>query len=285
MVGGNDPGSRGGSGVGMLKLEFQGAQRYDSPIHTFVLHSIHLNHILFLSCFLAFTGAAVAQKTLQLCPGLEVKKLTDHSYIHTSYLELPTGMFPCNGVVYVTNGEAIVLDTPVNDSLSARLMAWIEKDLGARLTGLVVNHFHNDCTGGLGAFIEQGCETYSHKMTYDILKARNLPCTDHFFTDSLDLLVGGQRVVSRYFGEAHTQDNIVTYIPSEHLLFGGCMVKESGAGYGNLADANTEAWPGTVRKVKAAYPGVKIVVPGHGREGRAELLDYTIELFERPRGE
>ncbi len=40
-------------------------------------------------------------------------------------------------------------------------------------------------------------------------------------------------------------------------MFGGCLIKEEGAGKGNLAEANVEEWPNTVRKVKMKYPEVK----------------------------
>ena len=63
-------------------------------------------------------------------------------------------------------------------------------------------------------------------------------------------------------------------------MFGGCLVKEVGAGKGNLEDANVATWPKTIRMLKAKYPDVKIVVPGHGKAGGAELLDYTVKLFE-----
>jgi len=66
----------------------------------------------------------------------------------------------------------------------------------------------------------------------------------------------------------------------DNVLFGGCLVKEVGAGKGNLEEANPTAWPESVRNVKAKYPDVKMVVPGHGAWGGIELLDYTINLFE-----
>ena len=72
----------------------------------------------------------------------------------------------------------------------------------------------------------------------------------------------------------------MSYIPEDNLLFGGCMVKEVGAGEGNLEDANVTAWPTTIRAIKQTYPSLQVVVPGHGQAGGTELLDYTIELFE-----
>ena len=69
------------------------------------------------------------------------------------------------------------------------------------------------------------------------------------------------------------------HFPSEHVLFGGCLIKELDASKGYLGDANVAAWSGTVEAVKMAYPEVKVVVPGHGQYGDAKLLDYTIGLF------
>lgn len=57
-------------------------------------------------------------------------------------------------------------------------------------------------------------------------------------------------------------------------MFGGCLIKESGASKGYLGDANVNAWSGTVEKVKTAYSAVKIVVPGHGDYGSSNTGLY-----------
>jgi metallo-beta-lactamase class B len=81
------------------------------------------------------------------------------------------------------------------------------------------------------------------------------------------------------FGPSHTVDNIVARIPSKKILFGGCMVKSQNArNLGNVADADEESWPGTLKKVKQTYPKAKVVIPGQGRPGGMELIDHTIEL-------
>ncbi len=101
------------------------------------------------------------------------------------------------------------------------------------------------------------------------------------FTDRIELDdVGPLRVIVDHVGAGHTDDNIVVYLPDERVLFGGCLVKSLGAGRGNLNDADTLAWAGTVRKVRDRYADARIVVPGHGPPGDATLLDYTIRMFE-----
>ncbi len=96
----------------------------------------------------------------------------------------------------------------------------------------------------------------------------------------MNLNIGNEAVHIEFCGEGHTCDNIIGYFPLEDIMFGGCLIKEAGAGKGNLAEANVEEWSETVRKVKMKYPKVKKVITGHGKYGGIELLDYTIELFE-----
>ena len=74
--------------------------------------------------------------------------------------------------------------------------------------------------------------------------------------------------------------NVVSYFPKENILFGGCLIKELQATKGYLGDANVGEWSSTVEKVKQQYPNVKIVIPGHGKIGGKDLLDFTIKLFE-----
>lgn len=86
----------------------------------------------------------------------------------------------------------------------------------------------------------------------------------------------------KFFGEGHTSDNAVGYVPSEQVLFGGCLVKALKSNKGYIGDANLAEWSKTIRKVKGAVPDVKVVVPGHGAAGDHKLLDYTEEMFRTP---
>ena len=58
-------------------------------------------------------------------------------------------------------------------------------------------------------------------------------------------------------------------------------MKATGASEGNLEDANVNAWPATVAGMKRRFNDAAYVVPGHGKPGGSDLLDYTIELFAK----
>ncbi|MDX5443560.1 MAG: hypothetical protein LPJ89_07225, partial [Hymenobacteraceae bacterium] len=195
---------------------------------------LHVIFFSFLSCFLQ-KEPENSQKIV-VTDGLEVTQISEHTWRHVSFIDVPGyGKFPCNGVVYVSGGEAIILDTPLSDSLSLELIHFVEKELKANVIGLVVNHFHEDCTAGLQVFHERNIKTYSSHLTCTLLKNQRKPCATHLFKKSETIQVGNHKIRNRYFGEGHSKDNIVTWIPEDRVLFGGCLIKEVGAGKGNLA--------------------------------------------------
>ncbi|MEM6632136.1 MAG: subclass B1 metallo-beta-lactamase, partial [Bacteroidota bacterium] len=189
------------------------------------------------------------------------------------------GIFPCNGLIAVDQGEAMVFDTPTEDSVAAELLDWIENELNCTVKGVVINHFHDDCLGGLEVFHQRGIPSYANATTIEFAKKDSAEIPLYGFKGMLELSVGNIAIHNTFFGEGHSRDNIVSHIPTDSVLFGGCMIKEVGAGKGNLADANLEQWPQTVAKIKAQYPNLQHIVPGHGEVGGMELLEYTIEMF------
>lgn len=74
-------------------------------------------------------------------------------------------------------------------------------------------------------------------------------------------------------------DPIVIWIPSERILFAGCMVKcLDSDNLGNTADGDLIAYPGTMRDLMGKFPEAAIVIPGHGPFGGLELIQHTINL-------
>ena len=210
---------------------------------------------------------------------LLVERIDQHVYRHVSYLAIPDwGTFPCNGLVYMNQGVAVVIDTPVDEEASEELIAWI-RGQNADIRAVIPTHFHVDCLGGLETFHRHGVPSYANTLTVESARSHGHPVPQNGFNGKLDF-TEGLRVVVEHFGAGHTSDNVVVWLPEERVLFGGCLVKEIGAGKGNLADADTLAWSETVRRVIENYPDASIVVPGHGDPGGVELLEYTVRMFE-----
>lgn len=236
--------------------------------------------LFILSAFVSLT--VQAQTVIPISKSLEIVGLSSNVLMHVSYMPTQSfGRVACNGLIYIVGKEAVFMDTPHDDKLSKKLLDWFAISYpGVTIKAVIVEHFHNDCLGGLKEFHNRGIKSYANTRTIALAQQKGFPVPFNGFGDELKIKIGGKRILSRYFGPAHTADNIVTWLPDEELLFGGCMIKASGAGKGNLEDANAQEWPNTVTKVKNEFGNrVETVVPGHGDAGGIELLDYTIKLF------
>ena len=211
---------------------------------------------------------------------LIINKISDHVYQHISYLNTESfGRVACNGMIVVNGSEAVVFDTPATNETAEELIGYLTEKLHVKINGVVATHFHADCVGGLEAFHQKKIPSYAENRTVALLKDNESAKPKNGFDNSLTLKVGTQNVYAQYMGAGHTKDNVIGYFPEDKAMFGGCLIKEVGAGKGNLEDANVKAWPATVRAVKARYPQTKIVIPGHGKVGGTELLDFTVKLF------
>ncbi len=230
--------------------------------------------VILTECKSKDTVKAYESETLKIIP------LSENSFIHVSYLQTETfGKVACNGLIYLNDGEAAVFDTPSDRKATLELINWLSETQHQKIKGLVINHFHIDAMGGIEEFSLKGIPTYGNKNTENLITSLDKR-PSQVFEEALTLRVGQSEVHNRFFGEAHTVDNIVSYIPDEELLYGGCMIKSLQATKGNLEDANVKDWSKTVEKIKEEFPNLKTVVPGHGSHGDTELLDYTISLFK-----
>lgn len=212
---------------------------------------------------------------------LIVIQVSENAFVHTSYLQTNDfGNVPCNGMIVRNSNEAIVFDSPTNDSSANVLIKFINEKLHCKVNAIVPTHFHSDCLGGLAAFHKQNIPSFANFSTIELTKANNVVNPQNGFKKDLKLCLGKTFAMVKFFGQGHTKDNVVGYFPSENILFGGCLIKELEATKGYLGDANVGAWSNTVEKIKKQYPNLKIVIPGHGAIGGSELLDYTIQLFK-----
>jgi len=102
--------------------------------------------------------------------------LGDSVYIHETRHDLPqTGKFPSNGMVVIRNGEAVMIDTPMDNDKTERLTRYIRESLGASLTLLIAGHFHDDNIGGLAYLQRAGVKSLALDLTVRTCRERGLP--------------------------------------------------------------------------------------------------------------
>lgn len=166
---------------------------------------------------------------------------------------------------------------PINNESTTELLNWIGKK---DIKSVIVTHFHIDCLGGLETIHSNKIKSHATNKTIELAKEDNQILPQNNFDKKIAFNIGNELVYAEFFGQGHTIDNIISYIPSEKTMFGGCLIKKLNAPKGNLKDTNTEDWSKTVEKIKKEIPEIKVIIPGHGKLGGIELLDHAIGLFE-----
>jgi metallo-beta-lactamase class B len=220
-------------------------------------------------------------KRIKVSEEIELIRISDNAYVHVSVSTIPPyGKVSSNGLIFINRDEAYLFDTPVTDSLTRTLVMWLIQHMRLRIVGFVPNHWHADCMGGLGYLKSQNVKSYANQMTIDIAGLKKLPIPDYGFMDSLNLKLGDKSIGCYYLGGAHSTDNIVVWVPSERILFAGCMIKSlDSTNFGNITDGDLKAYPITIDKISAKFSMAKYVIPGHGLFGGIDLVSHTKELI------
>jgi metallo-beta-lactamase class B len=239
---------------------------------------------LFLLLFILIQLPGICQKiyeSLTITKDLELIKISGNAYIHVSFADVPGyGRVSANGLIYINNHNAFLFDTPWTDSLTEALVSYMKDSMHLKISGFIPNHWHADCMGGLSYLQNQKIVSYANQMTIDIARRKNLPVPTHGFKDSIMLYLDNKIINCYFLGAAHSLDNIVVWIPSEKILFPGCMIKSlNSSDLGNITDGDLKAYPGTIDKVIKKFRTAKIVIPGHGQFGGLDLLKHTRDLL------
>lgn len=219
---------------------------------------------------------------INITSDLKLVRISDNAFLHVSFTNsAASGRYSSNGLVFMSNGEALLFDTPTDDALTKSLVSFLQDSLKLKIEGFVPNHFHEDCMGGLAYIHKAGIPSYAGEKTISLAKKNGLPVPEQGFKDSLRLAIGNKSVFCYYPGPAHTEDNIVVWIPSERILFAGCMCKSIDAvNLGNLVDANVKEYGRTIGNVIGKFDSARIVIPGHGNIGEFSLLLHTKQLAD-----
>lgn len=192
------------------------------------------------------------------------------------------GQVYSNGLIIISKGEAILVDTPTTNDQTEELVKLISDSLQVKIVKFIPTHWHSDCIGGIEYLHNIGIASYSNEMTIDLCKENGVTLPQHGFKNSLQLGLNGMDVECHFLGGGHSLDNFVVWIPAEKVLFGGCLIKDmSSTTPGNTTDGDIDAWPVTIAGVLERFSEARVVVPGHGEFGGLELAKHTQALLTK----
>lgn len=238
------------------------------------------------SCTNADTAVAVKESLLKSGSGdlnyIELTKLNDNVWVHTSYSDYQGSRTPSNGLVVITSKGLVLIDTPWNNSQTKELIQ-LTKDTFKKdfILGLIT-HAHADRIGGIDTLLENKVDVRSTGLTAIEAERNGFKKPQVRLDAESDIKAGNTAFETFYPGAGHSVDNITVWLPEYKILYGGCLIKsEDATDIGNTADADIKQWPVSVKKVLDKYPDAKIVVPGHGKWGTTNLIKHTLELLEK----
>ncbi|MBN2805049.1 MAG: subclass B1 metallo-beta-lactamase [Prolixibacteraceae bacterium] len=226
-----------------------------------------------------------AENKIKISETIQLIEIHPEFYIHESYTATEYGGFTSNGLLLISNGKALMIDTPMTEAETKTIVEFLKDSMNVKLEQFIGGHFHDDCIGGMAFLKAQGVPTLLGIRTEELCKTHGLPLPDKTFDQELLFTFEAISVSCFYPGGGHTFDNIVVYFPEQQILFGGCLVKSADSrGLGNLADAVPTSWDASIEKVMNRFPDAKIVIPGHGSHGNIELLNHTRWLVNQHLG-
>jgi glyoxylase-like metal-dependent hydrolase (beta-lactamase superfamily II) len=206
--------------------------------------------------------------------------------------------------------SVLIVDTGMGPSNGRRVLDAAKRLAGSRRLILTITHFHPEHGFGAQAFKGATRITYNRAQR-DELQAKGQAYLDMFqgfgpgvaqalvgteivMPDdvydgaSTELDLGGRKVELRTFGLAHTRGDQIVWLPAERIVFMGDLAEERIFPIfpwfpPNDVDLDAARWVKILSEVEGWKP--KIVVPGHGDVGGAEILaavrNYMLDLSKR----
>jgi glyoxylase-like metal-dependent hydrolase (beta-lactamase superfamily II) len=191
-------------------------------------------------------------------------------------------------------GDGVVVVDTGSDAATARaILGEIAKTANKPVRRVVLTHDHADHTGGMRVFAQAGAEIVAQEKGAgtDLYLLHSAPETEATgpkptrmqgllsFSERI-LVVGGPRRYELYFlGDAHTNNDVVVYLPDDKVLFTGDVVNYKRLPFLRSTTCDPESWQKVAERLSAL--SVDFLVPGHGDPGpeaKAGIADTVVYL-------
>ncbi len=215
---------------------------------------------------------------------LKISHLTGDFYVFTTYNFYKGNRIPANGMYVVTDKGVVMVDSPWDTTQFQPLLDSIRVKHNKNVVLCIATHFHEDRTGGLEYYRQQGIKTYTTSETDELSKKRGMKRAE-FLIDKDTVFTTGQYSFQTYFpGQGHAPDNIVIWFEKEKILYGGCLIKSvEDSTLGNLADADVKDYATTIKNIQKKCKKIKYIIPGHNDWTSTKSLEHTLKMARQLR--
>lgn len=217
-------------------------------------------------------------------------------------------LVPNIGVVGGTH-SVLVVDTGMGNENAERVLAFAREYARGRKLYLTSTHFHPEHAFGAHAFAGEATYLVNRTQAEDLerkgagylamfrgldanvakrLADARIPVPDVVYEQSHELDLGGRVVRLRAVGRAHSKGDQVVTVPDADVLFTGDLAET-----GQFAifpwfpphdtDVSGVGWIRVMTELAASAP--RVVVPGHGSVGGAEVVEGVLGYLRELRDE
>ncbi len=213
---------------------------------------------------------------------LKISHLNGDFYIFTSYNYYKGNRISANGMYLLTSNGVIMFDSPWDTTQFQPLLDSIKVRHNKSVIMCIATHFHEDRTGGLEYYKQQGIKTYTTKQTDELSKKRSMKRAE-FLIDKDTVFKIEQYSFQTFFpGQGHAPDNIVIWFEKERILYAGCLIKSvEDSNLGNLADANIKEYATTIKNVQEKCKRPKYIITGHDDWTSTKSLKHTLKMAKK----
>ncbi len=200
-----------------------------------------------------------------------------------------------NAAFIVSDEGVLVIDSLMTPSLAGKLYAAIRNVTNAPIRYLINTHFHGDHVFGNQYFLpapivaHENCRTeLQEKFDANMQRYRQrealipeleqirMTLPDVTFEDKMTIRLGDRVIEMSFLGRAHSNSDILTYLPDDKVLFvGDIAVHKTLPAF---PDGHITKWLTVIDET--AKVDADVVVPGHGPVGGKVEFEEARELLQ-----
>ncbi|WP_340690541.1 MBL fold metallo-hydrolase [Hydrogenobacter thermophilus] len=228
---------------------------------------------------------------------MKLKKVDKDIYMVRGEDALPSlknGGFISNAFAVYTEEGWVVIDTLSTPELSEKFLKELLKVKKAPVKYAIITHYHPDHWYGAKTFKDAKAKIVAHKKLkelYDsgeakaILEEANrsfnglydsvvLVPPDIVVEDKVQLKAGSHTFDIISMTPAHTNSDIVVYMPDRKVLFAGDLVYYKRIPFMGDRNASSKGWEEVLRRIKSM--DIKLILGGHNEPMDKKAVDYTL---------
>jgi len=207
-----------------------------------------------------------------------------------------------NAMILTSRKDVLLIDTKV--AAVGKMARGLVESGRYKVTQVVNTHHHADHTGGNFAWspdtpilaheIAKERVLKQHKIYADSIKRQDpeapIPDAEAFAPTQTtpgdtEITIGNYKVILRFFGPGHTDNDLAVFIPNENILHAGDLLFNKMHIFVDLkGGASTKGWMANVEELIKLCDNRTTVIPGHGPvtnvRGLEKQRDYIKQLRE-----